>query len=160
MLADFNGKLLFDFIPAGKAISEHYGVETIPVFLDDSVRSYGLGLPMDQKYDVSSRKGKIVLRKIARRTGIFHIEEKRGFSPSLLFDWQGRGRNVSAKFLLDRNSYVYKKRIIDFNWVLRSIERVDNDGDIRYLNRLISILALEIFCRIFITCEMDGTERL
>jgi asparagine synthase (glutamine-hydrolysing) len=160
MLADYNGKLLFDFVPAGQAISEYYGVKSIPIFLDEAVRKHGLSLPLEEKYDSANRKGKVVLRKIAKRFGIEHIEEKRGFSPSLLFDWQEKGKGVSAKYLLDKESYIYRKRIINFNWVLRSIERVDNDGDIRYLNRLISILALEIYCRIFITREMTGSERL
>jgi Asparagine synthase (glutamine-hydrolyzing) len=160
MLADFNGKLLFDFIPAGNAISDYYGVESVPIFLDDNVRAHGLALPLDEKYDPSSRRGKVTLRKIAKRFGIEHIEEKRGFSPSLLFDWRDRGKDACSRYLLDKESYVFKKRIIDFNWVLRSIERVDNDGDIRYLNRLISILALEIYCRIFVTGEMTGSERL
>jgi asparagine synthase (glutamine-hydrolysing) len=160
MLADFNGKLLFDFIPAGKAISDYYDVQSIPVFLDERVRTHGFALPLDEKYDNVSRKGKVILRNIAKRIGIEHIEEKRGFSPSLLFDWQERGKEASRQYLLDKGSYIYKKKIINFNWVLRSMEKVDNDGDIRYLNRLISILALEIYCRIFVTHEMIGSDRL
>lgn len=160
MLADFNGKLLFDFMPAGKAISDFYGVASVPIFLDPDVRKRGLALPLAEKYDVPSKSGKVILRRIARRLGIAHIEEKRGFSPSLLFDWQSRGRDASSRYLLDKDSYIYRKRISNFNWVLRSFERVDNDGDVRYLNRLISLLALEIYCRIFVTGEMTGSERL
>jgi asparagine synthase (glutamine-hydrolysing) len=160
MLADYNGKLLFDFIPAGRAISEYYGIKSIAMFLDERVRRHGMGLPIEEKYDPVNRKGKVILRKIAKRMGIDHIEEKRGFSPSLLFDWQERGKEASSHYLLDKQSYIYRKKIINFNWVLRSIERVDNDGDIRYLNRLISILALEVYCRIFITREMSGSDRL
>jgi asparagine synthase (glutamine-hydrolysing) len=160
MLADFNGKLLFDFVPAGRAISDYYGIQSVPIFLNDRVRTLGLALPLEEKYDPVTRKGKMILRKIAKRCGIDHIEEKRGFSPSLLFDWQERGKAASARYLLDKNSYIYRKRIINFNWVLRSIEKVDNDGDIRYLNRLISILALEVYCRIFITGEMTGSDRM
>ena len=61
---------------------------------------------------------------------------------------------------MKKNSYIFKKKLVNFNWVLRAFERVENDGDIRYLNRMISILALEIWYRIFITKEMKPSQRL
>ena len=52
------------------------------------------------------------------------------------------------------------QKIINHNWVIRSFEKVENDGDIRYLNRLISILALEIWYRLFITKEISSSKKL
>lgn len=160
MLADLNGKLLFDFLPTGKAISTYYDIKSIPIFLDKPLVNFALKLPLNQKYDKKSIIGKLVLRKIAKRLGVKHIEEKKGFSPSLLFDWQQNGKDITESFLLNKKSQIYKKNLINYNWVVKAFEKIEFDGDIRYLNRLISILALEIWIRIFVTNELKSNKKL
>lgn len=160
MLADFNGKLLHDFIPTSQNIFMHYKIKGVQIFLDPDLISYAMKLPVSQKYDHINQKGKIILRHISSRLGVKHIDEKRGFSPSLLFDWKKHGREVCRSFLLEKKSNIFKNNLINYNWVIRAFERVENDGDIRYLNRLISILALEIWYRIFITKDMKSTTKL
>ena len=86
MLADYNGKLVYDFIPLGNAITKHYGLKSFSPFLTNNVILFGLKLPISQKFDSKSKKGKLVLRKISKRLGINHIDDKRGFSTSILFD--------------------------------------------------------------------------
>ena len=61
---------------------------------------------------------------------------------------------------MQKDSNIFKQKLIDYNWVLEAVEKVENDGDIRYLNRLISILALEIWYRIFILKEMKPSKKL
>ena len=160
MLADFNGKLLFDFIPTGKSISNYYDIKSIPIFLEKSLTKFALNLPLSEKYDPKTIKGKLVLRKIAKRFGVKHIEEKKGFSPGLLFDWQQNGKDIAELFLLNKKSNIYRKNLINYDWILKAFEKIEFDGDIRYLNRLISILALEIWIQIFITNELKSTEKL
>lgn len=160
MLADFNGKLLHDFIPMGRAIASYYDMRSYPIFLDSDVISFALRLPIEQKFEQRSQKGKLILREIANRLGIKHIDEKRGFSPSLFTDWNEHGRDVCKKYLLDERAKIYQKKLININWVRRAFHTVDDDGDIRYLNRLISILALEIWYRVIITREIKPTKRL
>ena len=154
MLADFNGKLLFDFIPTGQAISNYYKIKSIPLFLDKSLITFAQNLPLHQKYDDKNNTGKLVLRAISKRLGINHIEEKKGFSPSLLFDWQKNGKEICQSFLLNKNSQIYKKHLINYDWVVKAFDKVEFDGDIRYLSRLISIFALEIWYITFISKEM------
>jgi len=160
MLADFNGKLLHDFIPTGKAIYNHYKVDGISFYLDNDLINFAMHLPLRQKYDIKNKKGKLILRKIAKRLKVEHIEEKRGFSPSLLFDWKKYGKPICESYLLDKKSHIFQKRLINYNWVIRSFEKVDNDLDIRYLNRMITILALEIWFRLFITKEIKPNKKL
>lgn len=160
MLADFNGKLLFDFIPTGMAISKHYHLRGLPMFLDEDVINFGTRLPMEQKYNHLNQRGKIVLRKIAKRLGVDHIDEKKGFSPDLIIDWNTHGKQICEKYLLDKNSYIFDKGLISHAWVLEAFEKINDDGDIRYLNRIISILALEIWYRIFISKELDSKQKL
>jgi len=159
MLADFNGKLLFDFIPTGKSICKYYGLIGAPIFLDDQLVKFGLHLSLEQKYSLENNTGKIPLRKIAKRLKIKHIEEKRGFSPSLLFDWQENGRDIYKNFINEK-SYLVKQKIINLNWITKAFNIVENDGDIRYLNRLISIFAVEIWCRMFITNQIKSKIKL
>jgi asparagine synthase (glutamine-hydrolysing) len=160
MLADFNGKLLYDFIPTGSAIYKHYKINGIPIFLYFPLIKFARHLPIEQKYNPKIQQGKIILRKIAKRLSINHIDEKRGFSPSLLFDWNKHGKDISQSFLLNKNSRIYEEKLINYEWVIKSFEKIQNDGDIRYLNRLISVLALEIWYRVFITKDMKSTQRL
>ncbi|MGC1709891.1 MAG: asparagine synthase C-terminal domain-containing protein [Nitrosotalea sp.] len=160
MLADYNGKLLYDFIPSGKSISEHYQIHGAPIFLDEELTRFVLSLPLSQKYDSKSQRGKIILRNMAKRLGVDHIEEKRGFSPDLLLDWNSHGRKVCESYIMEKDSCIFKKKLINYNWVLRAFERIEDDGDVRYLNRLISILALEIWYRIFISKDMNSQMKL
>ena len=153
MLADYNGKLSLDFIPTGKAIFSHYGIQGIPLFLNSELISFSQKLPLVQKYNKNNFKGKLILRKIALRYGVDHIHEKKGFSPSLFFDWQNHGKDICESILLDKKSWVYQKKLINFNWVLSAFEKIESDGDVRYLNRLISIFALEIWIKLFVTKE-------
>ena len=159
MLADFNGKLLLDFIPTGKAIFNHYKIHGIPIFLEPQLISFAQKLPLKQKYDSNSNRGKLVLRKISSRYGIKHIDEKKGFSPSLLFDCQNNGKEICEQILLDKKSQIYQKKLINFNWVLSSFDKIESDGDIRYLNKLISIFALEIWIKVFVTKEIKSTKK-
>jgi len=159
MLADFNGKLSLDFIPTGKAIFNHYKIYGVPIFLNQDLISFAQKLPLNQKYDNSSFQGKLVLRKIAARLGVKHIEEKKGFSPSLLFDWQNHGKDICQSVLLDKKSQIYQKKLINFSWVLNAFDKIDSDGDIRYLNRLISVFALEVWIKLFVTNELKSTSK-
>lgn len=160
MLADFNGKLLYDFMPTGRSICKFYGIRGAPIFLDASVIKFGLKIPMIQKYDDKNQQGKIILRKIAKRLGVEHINDKKGFSPDIIIDWETHGKKISEYYLLNESSHIYANKLINYDWVLKAFEKVEDDGDIRYLNRLISILGLEIWYRIFISKEMKASQKL
>jgi len=160
MLADFNGKLIHDFIPTAKSVCNHYGINTAPIFLNQNLISFALKLPLSQKYDKKNEHGKLILRKLTKKLSVKHMDEKKGFSPSLHFDWKKNGRDICKSYLLDKNAVIFKKRLINKSWVSHALKIVDNDGDIRYLNRLISILALEIWLKIFVTNELKKSSKL
>jgi len=160
MLADYNGKLVHDFIPLGNTIAKHYGLNSFSPFRTNEVISFGLKLPISQKFNLKSKKGKLVLRKISKRLGINHIDDKLGFSPSLLFDWKKNGKKISDSYLMQKDSNIFEQKLINYDWVLQAIDKVENDGDIRYLNRIISILALEIWYRVFVLKEMKSSKKL
>ncbi len=160
MLADFNGKLLHDFIPTGNAISSYYKIDRFSPFLDNEVQSFGLSLSPKSKYNHATNQGKIVLRQISKRLKVKHIKAKLGFSPSLIFDWQKFGKDIFMKYAFERKSNIYTKKIINRDWVIRALELIENDGDIRHLNRITSILALEIWYRVFIKKDLSYKKSL
>ena len=158
-LADFNGKLMCDFIPTTKSISNYYGTESFSPFLNSNVIKFGNYIPLNQKYQTSIGKGKIILRQIAKRYDIPHIDNKQGFSPSLWSDWEKNGKRLFHSLVMTEKANVYKQKLIDYNWVVSSFEKLSQDGDIRYLNRLISILALEVWYKMVILKEFDKNHK-
>jgi len=160
LLADFNGKLLYDFIPLTNRISEKYSLKIKSPFLDPQIIQNGLLIPINQKFNKKTQKGKLILRKIADRHKIPYLDEKHGFSPGLIDDWFKNGRDICQNFLEDKNSYIYSKKIINYDWVITAMEKIDNDGDIRYLHRITSILALEVWFRVFIFNDLKNFQKL
>ena len=160
MLADFNGKLLHDFIPTGNAINSYHKINRFSPFLDKEVQSFALGLSIKSKYNHATDEGKIVLRQINKRLKIKYMKKKLGFSPSLIFDWQKCGKEIFMEYAFEKKSNIYSKKIINRDWVIHALELIENDGDVRYLNRITSILALEIWYRIFIKKDLNPKKNL
>ena len=67
LLADYNGKLTYDFIPTSNHILKYYRISGGPIFLDKKIISFAMGLPLDQKYNMLQNQGKLILRKISKR---------------------------------------------------------------------------------------------
>ena len=99
------------------------------------------------------------MRQIAKRYDIPHIDNKQGFSPSLWSDWEKNGKRLFHSLVMTEKANVYKQKLIDYNWVVSSFEKLSQDGDIRYLNRLISILALEVWYKMVILKEFDKNHK-
>ena len=160
LLADYNGKLSYDFIPTSNYILKHYGISGGPIFLDKKIISFAMGLPLDQKYNILQNQGKLILRKLSKRYGVKHIDEKKGFSPDLFSDWKKTGKSICESYIMKSDSRIYEKKIINPNWVLMAFKKIETDNDIRYLTKLVSVLALEIWLRVFITKELTAKNKL
>ena len=63
-LADYNGKLLYNFSPLNERISNHFDVQSISPLLSEEILSYSLSLPTESKYDKIKNIGKLPLRKL------------------------------------------------------------------------------------------------
>ena len=160
LLADYNGKLSYDFIPTSNYILKHYSISGGPIFLDKEIISFAMGLPLDQKYNMLQNQGKLLLRKISKRYGVKHIDEKKGFSPDLFSDWKKTGKSICESYIMKSDSRIYEKKIINPNWVFTAFKKIETDNDIRYLTKLVSVLALEIWLRVFITKELTAKNKL
>ena len=61
-LADYNGKLLYNFDPINTRILNHFGVKPISPLLSKEMISYALSIPLQHKYDKTKDIGKLSLR--------------------------------------------------------------------------------------------------
>ena len=157
-LADYNGKLLYNFSIVSKSINQFYDLTSITPLLNDELISYGTHLPVNDKYDHKRNVGKIPLRKLIKKFNLesFMSDEKMGFSVSTINLWNSYGKNYCKNFLLE--SKLVKDNWINGEWIKKYI---DNENlDVRYINKFLGLLAFEIWYRIFITKEMNGNSKL
>lgn len=119
---DYNGKLVHDFIPTTKAISNKVGLPIIAPYLDKDVIDWCLHLPSYEKFD--GQVGKLHLRAIAKRLGLDLHQKKIGFAPNLLKEFEDFG--------------------FDFRPTTNLINPISYDTtDTRYCNKLLQLYCLE-----------------
>jgi asparagine synthase (glutamine-hydrolysing) len=157
-LADYNGKLIHDFIPTNNKINHYLGLKGILPFLEDEIVSLGLHLPIRYKYEHNSGIGKIVLRKMLESRGLLSLVSpyKIAFGPDPLLLWKNYAKEICAKYL--ETPEVVKQGLISKEWL--SMKLNEHCEDIRVANKLIAILSLELWYRIFISKTLSPKEKL
>lgn len=157
-LADYNGKLLYNFSIVSKSINDFYNLNSITPLLNDDLISYGTHLPANQKFDQKNNLGKIPLRNLLKKYDLDALisDEKMGFSVSTKNLWNSHGQKICRDFLLD--SRLVKDNWINEEWIIKYINH--QNLDIRYVNKFFGLLAFEIWYRLFITNEMKANSKL
>ncbi len=156
-LADFNGKLLYNWVPLNTRFHDYFKVKPVTPILSEKLISYGTHLPVESKYDAHKNIGKLPLRKILQKYKLEQhvVKKKQGFSVDTANMWKSHGYELCNYYLSDAR--IVKDRWISGGWI--SLHK-KKDLDIRYVNKFLGILALEIWYRIFVTKEMDPEKRL
>ena len=157
-LADYNGKLLYNFTPVNSRILENFEMKSLSPLLSNELISNALKIAKEQKYDESSNVGKLVLRKLLSKFDINSIitNEKLGFNVDSIKLWEAHGHQICSEYL--NNSRIVNENWINADWIEKYIDR--SDLDIRYINKFYGLLAFEIWHRIFITKEMNANTKL
>ena len=75
-VADYNGKLLYNFNPINSRITKNFDVHVIAPLLNENLISYGLKIPSRFKYDETKNVGKLPLRDLLVKNQI-RSEERR-----------------------------------------------------------------------------------
>jgi len=158
-LADYNGKLLYNFLPVNTALHNHFSLKVITPILSNEMISYTTHIPNSQKYDPTTDTGKLLLRKLLVRykTEDLISKTKLGFNVNTINLWKNFGRKLCKKYLSD--SRIVQDKWINQSWIDAYIDRMDG-LEIRYVNKFLGLLALEIWYRLFITKEMKPEETL
>ena len=156
-LADYNGKLLYNFSPINSALHEHFDIKSITPLLSNEMISYGTNLETNLKYNEENNIGKIPLRNLLVNYIDSNLltQTKQGFSVNTVNLWKSYG----YKFC---KIYLEEARIVNDGWINRSWidKHLKNELDVNYINKFLGLLALEIWYRIFVTNEMDENTLL
>jgi asparagine synthase (glutamine-hydrolysing) len=166
LLADFNGKLLYDWIPSNHKFGKHLNLEIRSLFLNPKMISFSTRLPWYLKYDVKNDIGKLPLLSIIndfKGFEDFHGIKKKGFSLNLLNMWNNYGKEIISSYL-NSDSDIVKNNIVNSHWIAKAISLVHNSTDdnmkIRYISKLLSLLSFELWYSIFISCSLKSNVKL
>ena len=160
-LADFNGKLLYDWLHSNGCFKEYLDLEIESMFLSQEMINFATHIPWEKNYDPETKRGKILLSSILEKNNGFakKIPLKQGFGTDLQYFWKKNSDVVNN--YVNSNSEVVKNGIISKNWI-EKIQRLDTklDSDPRYISKMLGLLALEIWYRLFISKNLSKDERL
>ncbi len=157
-LADYNGKLLYNFNPINTRILNQFDMKSISPLLSEEMISYALGIPLQHKYDKTKNVGKLSLRKLLSKYNMDKLitSEKLGFNVNTLNLWKSYGQSLCQEYLID--SEVAKDGWINKDWISKYIHK--DDLDVRYVNKFLGLLAFEIWYRLFVTKDMSANTTL
>ena len=157
-LADYNGKLLYNFSTIGNKINTFFNLKPITPILDPNLISYTSKIDSKLKYDPLKNLGKIPLKKLLTKYECDSLvsKEKLGFSVNTINLWNSIGKELCHSYL--DNARIVEDGWINKEWIISHIGRTDLD--VKYINKFLGLLALEIWYRLFVTKEMNSTTKL
>jgi len=157
-LADYNGKLLYNFNPINSRIINSLEMNLLTPILNDELISSAPHISIEHKYDKIKNIGKIPLRSILKKNGHDSLvsTEKLGFNVNTINLWKSHGHKICKEFLSD--SRIVKDGWINNEWIKKHID--SSELDVKYVNKFLGILAFEIWYRLFITKEMNSNTTL
>jgi asparagine synthase (glutamine-hydrolysing) len=157
-LADYNGKLLYNFSIIGNKINQFFNIKPVTPILEPELISYTSHLPPELKYNLHENMGKLPLRKLLTKHECDSLisKEKLGFSVNTINLWNSIGKELC-------NSYLDNARIVEDGWINKkwiSSYITKPDLDVKYVNKFLGLLSLEIWYRLFITKEINAKTKL
>ncbi len=157
-LADYNGKLLYNFSIISNKINQFHDLKSIAPILNSELISYASHLSPKSKYDSQKNLGKLPLRQLLSKYECDHLvsKEKLGFSVNTLNLWNSIGKELCINYL--ENARIVDDGWINADWITSHIK--NPELDVRYINKFLGLLALEIWYRLFVTKEMNANSTL
>ena len=156
-LADFNCKLLYNWLQLNPKINSFFNLKSVSPFTDRELINFSSHIPNNLKYNPKTKIGKLILRKMLSKFNVerFVIPKKQGFSINTKNHWENYAKKLCKNFLIDGE--LIKDKLINKNWIL---DNIDKNLDVRYVNKFYGLLALEIWYRQFISKNMSSSEKL
>jgi asparagine synthase (glutamine-hydrolysing) len=161
LLADYNGMLTHNFVPTNDKYYRFFKLQGFSPLLDNEVVELGFCMPMDTKYRMDSNVGKLPLRGILRIYAPNYekkLDMQVGYDKDLIALWNSSGKEMVTT-VLDKGR-IFEDSLIDKNWYFKSLKRIDENLDLRYISKLLQILSLEVWYRIFVTSEMNPSHHV
>ena len=157
-VADYNGKLLYNFNPINSRITKNFNTTVIAPLLNEKLIAYGIKIPLKFKYDDVKNIGKLPLRELLVKNNADSLisTKKLGFNVNTINLWKSHGHKLCKEFL--GNSRIGKDGWINNDWIQKYIDK--DELDVKYVNKFLGLLAFEIWYRLFITKEINSDEKL
>ena len=157
-LADYNGKLLYNFNPINSGIIDAFDMNLLTPLLTEKLLCIAPHIPMKYKYDEQNNIGKLPLRKLVEKHNASSLisTKKLGFNVNTLNLWKTQGHDLCKEFF--DNSELVKAGWINKEWITKYID--NPDLNVKYVNKFLGLLACEVWHRLFITKNMNSEETL
>ena len=157
-LADYNGKLLYNFNPINTAVIKNFDIQLLTPILNDQLLSSTPHIMHSEKYDQTRNIGKLPLRSILKQNGHDSLvgKQKLGFNVNTINLWKSHGHSLCKDFLID--SRVVKDGWVNNDWITKHLD--NPELNVKYVNKFLGILAFEIWYRLFVTKEMNSNTTL
>lgn len=153
-LADINGKLPYNWIPLNHSFHEYFNLKAITPLLSKELMSFAPHLNHKLKYNQEENIGKLPLRKIlAKYVSQNLTTKKQGFSVNTVNLWESHGKKLCDYYLNDAR--IVKDGWINKNWINKNFKILNENPNVRYVNKFLGLLAFEVWYRIFVTKEMN-----
>ncbi|HEX6067499.1 MAG TPA: hypothetical protein VFZ05_01750, partial [Nitrososphaera sp.] len=111
------------------------------------------------KYCQDTATGKLPLRSILKKQGLPAEPVKKGFSVDTIALWDRGAREIAVRYV-NPDSEVVRAGVISGAWVEKAHARLNNAPDFRHVNKMLGILALEVWWRLFVSNSMSKSEKL
>jgi asparagine synthase (glutamine-hydrolysing) len=158
-MADYHGKLMYDFVPSNRKFFDHFNLIGIAPLLDTSIIDMSFKMPPSLKYDRVANKGKIPLRKIIAKHYIDRVSDtKIGFGMDLKALWIRVAKEIVTSNL--DKARIFEDKLIKKEFYNRSLKRIDDTLDERYISKLLQLLSLEIWYKMFVSFEISSKNTL
>jgi len=146
-LADYNGKLLYDFAKTNIAFSEFFGLKVVAPMLEPEVLHVATHIPYNLKYDEKNNIGKVILRQILLENTGYRpaTKAKIGWGMDISWMWDKYVKDMCME-LFDSARFI-KLGIVNKNWVPKGLRKAD-EHDPRYINKMLGLLALELWLKV------------
>ena len=102
-LADYNGKLLYNFSPINSKLYDYFKMDSVTPILSNNLIDYSTHIAYNQKYDQENNIGKIPLRMLLKNLDAekFVSTRKLGFSMNTLNLWKTYGQKICKSYLTE-----------------------------------------------------------
>jgi asparagine synthase (glutamine-hydrolysing) len=146
-LADYNGKLLYDFANTSNAFARFFDLRVAAPMLEREVLHVATHIPYNLKYDERNRIGKIILRQILLENSGYEpaIKAKIGWGMDIIEMWDKYVKEMCLE-LFDSARFI-ELGIINKNWLPKGFRKAD-EHDPRYISKMLGLLALELWLKV------------
>ena len=158
-LADYNGKLVYDFVPTNDKFFNYFGVTGLSPILDNKIIDMSFRIPPSVKFNDKTNVGKIPLRKILSSLEDSNVSNTNiGFGMDLKNLWSINGKEIVSATL--SNASIFRDKIISGDFYNHMIKIIEETQNVRYISKMLQLLSLEIWYKMFITFEVGSNYKI